>query len=148
MKQEKGITTTSVIIYVIAVLIVISTLSTLSTYFNKEIKEGIKKQANSSTYSTFASYFVQDVQEKENKVLKTDTEQNINYIEFSNGNIYKYSQIEKALYKNDVKICENIDNCSFSYKLDDNKQLIEVQFISGEFKKIGNNSLKFYLNTY
>ena len=46
MKQEKGITTTSVIIYVIAVLIVISTLSTLSIYFNKQIKEGMKKQEN------------------------------------------------------------------------------------------------------
>ena len=55
MKQEKGITTTSVIIYVIAVLIVISTLSTLSIYFNKQIKEGMKKQENNSTYATFAT---------------------------------------------------------------------------------------------
>ena len=149
MKQEKGITTTSVIIYVIAVLIVISTLSTLSIYFNKQIKEGMKKQENNSTYATFASYFVQDIQEKGNEVVRADTEQEINYIEFSNGNIYKYSQNDKTLYKNDVKICDNIDSCSFSYTLDiDNRKLIEIQFVSGEFRKIGNNSLKFYMNTY
>ncbi len=149
MKQEKGITTTSVIIYVIAVLIVISTLSTLSIYFNKQIKEGMKKQENNSTYATFVSYFVQDIQEKGNEVVRADTEQEINYIEFSNGNIYKYSQNDKTLYKNDVKICDNIDSCSFSYTLDiDNRELIEIQFVSGEFRKIGNNSLKFYMNTY
>ena len=66
MKQEKGITTTSVIIYVIAVLIVISTLSTLSIYFNKQIKEGMKKQENNSTYANFESYFVQDIKENGN----------------------------------------------------------------------------------
>ena len=109
----------------------------------------MKKQENNSTYATFASYFVQDIQEKGNEVVRADTEQEINYIEFSNGNIYKYSQNDKTLYKNDVKICDNIDSCSFSYTLDiDNKELIEIQFVSGEFRKIGNNSLKFYMNTY
>ena len=119
MKQEKGITTSSVIIYVIAVLIVLSTLSTLSTYFNKQIMTNISKQNKSTQYTTFASYFVQDIQEKGNQVVATGTSSNndTNYIEFSNGNIYKYSINDKTLYRNDIQICSNIDNCEFTYTL-------------------------------
>ena len=154
MKQEKGITTTTVIIYIIAVLFVLATLSTISKYFYKVIYANISNQETSTQYTTFVSYFLQDVEEKENKVVKADTyTQNsdgvdiiIDYIQFSNGNIYKYSRNNKAIYKNDIKICEGVDSCTFGYTTDNNgKNVINIDFKAGGFDKTNTNKLKFYI---
>ena len=58
MKQEKGITTTTVIIYIIAVLFVLATLSTISKYFYNVISTNISNQETSTQYTTFVSYFL------------------------------------------------------------------------------------------
>ena len=74
MKQERGITTASVVIYIIVLLVVISALSVISTYFTKQISATLAKNESSRTYTTFMSYFTQDIQEKGNSVEKVDTE--------------------------------------------------------------------------
>ena len=154
MKQERGITTASVVIYIIVLLVVISALSVISTYFTKQISATLAKNESSRTYTTFMSYFTQDIQEKGNSVEKVDTETKeengetyeTHYISFSNGSQYFYSSKNKSIYKNDLKICENIDYCKF-YKTTygDNKTLIQINFRTGDFDKTGNNALTFYM---
>lgn len=153
-RQERGITTASVIIYIIVILVVISMLSVISGYFTKQISNTLAKNESARTYTTFMSYFTQDVQEKGNNVDKVDTETKEEdgtiyetyYIAFSNGSQYIYSSKNKSIYKNDVKICENVDYCKF-YKTTygDNKTLIQINFRAGDFDKTGNNALTFYM---
>ena len=154
MKQERGITTASVIVYIIAILFVISALSVISGYFTKQITSILKKSESSKTYITFMSYFTQDIQEKGNSIEEVNTQtiqENGNsyqnyYIAFSNGSQYVYSSQNRSIYKNDVKICENVDSCVF-YKsaYGTNKTLVKIDFKTGDFDKTGSNALKFYM---
>ena len=62
--QEKGITTTSVIIYVIIATIVIATFSVITTDFYETLKKENKQSMYSNKYTEFMSYFAKDIQEK------------------------------------------------------------------------------------
>lgn len=153
-KREKGVTTTSVIIYIIAILFVISVLSVISTYFSKQIKATLVKNQSAQTYTTFVSYFIQDIEENGNSVKEVNTEEKeengdineINYILFSNGNKYSFSKRTSSIYKNNIKICENVDYCEFlKSQYGDNKIRIRVEFVAGTFEKTGNNAITFYM---
>ena len=154
VKQEHGITTSSVIIYIIAITFVISALSIISGYFTKQISTTLSKGESSKAYTTFMSYFTQDIQEKGNGLKEINTQSKtengvsyfVNYITFTNNNQYIYYGNNKSIYKNDVKICENVDVCSFSSSdYGTNKTLIEVDFRAGGFNKTSGNAMKFYI---
>lgn len=153
-RRERGITTSTVMIYVIALLFVISALSVISTYFEKEIKATLVKNQDARTYTTFMSYFTQDIQENDNKVEIADTstqqENGIDYetyyITFSNGNQYIYYTKTNSIYKNTIKICENVEYCRFFTNTTENKKTeIKIEFKAGEFDKTGKNALLFYM---
>ena len=105
----------------------------------------------SKKYTEFVSYFAQDIEQEDNKAIYAGTinsEQGeaIQYIKFKNGNIYKFSLNNNAIYRNNTKICENIDNCTFKIeKYNDIKNKITVEFKSGNFDKTGENALVFYI---
>ena len=75
MKQEKGVTTASIIVYVIIVTIAISLLSVLTGFFRNSLNKNIKQDKEYEQYLTFVKYFVQDVQEEGNRVLATQETQ-------------------------------------------------------------------------
>ena len=153
-RHEKGITTASVIVYIIAILFVISTLSVISTYFTKQIKDILKKSESTKTYTIFMSYFTQDIQESDKSIKNVYSEikeengstYQVNHITFSNGNEYIYSSQDNSIYKNEVKICKNVDYCLFSETPQENNQtLIQIEFKTGDFDRTGNKALKFYI---
>ena len=47
------------------------------------------------------------------------------------------------VYKNQVKICNNIENADFSFKYQDSKYKITVNFKAGKIEKTGNNALTY-----
>ena len=150
MKQEKGITTASVIVYVIIITIAISLLSVITGYFRQVLNTNLKQNKDYEKYISFATYFVQDVQEEGNKILTTQEteigeENKIYYIQFSNGNIYQYSTENKVIYRNQIAICENVDLCQFISQEKNGKQEIKVNFSAGRFNKTQENALVFYM---
>ena len=118
MKSNKGITLTSLIIYVIGMLVVVAVISTLTAYFSKNIDT---KNMNSTAiqYTKFSSVFSDEINIKGNTVVECKTTgENLNkvsYIVFSSGNQYTYMGESNSMYKNKVKICEDITDCDFTY---------------------------------
>ena len=118
MKSTKGITLTSLIIYVIGMLVIVAVISTLTAYFSKNIDI---KNMNSTTiqYTKFSSVFSDEINIKGNTVVECKTTgENLNkvsYIVFSSGNQYTYMGESNSIYKNKVKICEDIIDCDFTY---------------------------------
>lgn len=114
MKSEKGITLISVTIYVIVMAIVVGILSTLTTFFYRNIND-IRSINPLTEYTKFNNYFTEEINQETIKVLKCGTieEGNINYIVFNNGVQYTFIPENKGIYRNKVKICNNIINCSF-----------------------------------
>lgn len=110
MKSEKGITLISLIIYMIAITIVIGILATVSSSFHNNIDYIKENSKYVSEYNKFNMYFVEDV--KNNRSTYNVTE---NEIIFEDGTVYTYkSGTDKSIYRNKIKICENIAYCKFS----------------------------------
>ena len=141
MKSNKGITLTSLVIYVIAMVIVVTTVSTITSYFYKNIDNVNTGTDSSMTYTEFNMYFTQEINTKENyPELVSD---GADYIVFSKtGNQYTFKN--SSIYRNQVKICDNIESCTFEMsKTDETQEMNDL--VKVDIKTTGNLE---YTNTY
>ncbi len=149
MKKEQGITLMSVIVYVIALLIVMGVISSLTGYFYKNVNVSNENTENLNEFTTFNSYFTTEINEDNISVLESETTEEspkTSYIAFSNGATYTFSEQNKSIYKNQVKICKNVDKCLFSYDFIDGKYIVYVDLKIGNIEKTGNNVMQFTIN--
>ena len=61
MKEERGVTLTSLCIYIISLTIAIGLLSTFASYFMKNTNDIIVKSNSGEEYARFLTYFTKDV---------------------------------------------------------------------------------------
>jgi len=120
MRSEKGITLTSLIIYVIAMSIVIGLIATMTKYFYGNLNYISDRTASTKEYTSFNAFITAETNEKGNQVLKCEN----TYIVFSNGHQYTYDSDSNAIYMNKIQICSNVTSCSFSYN--ENKLTINI----------------------
>lgn len=136
MQGEKGITLISITIYVIVMLIVVSVITVLTSYFYTNIDINSVSEDLNQQYTKFNSYFTEEVNKKGNKLLKigqieSDTG-NQNYIIFSSGNQYTYVPQNQGIYRNQVKIAQNITGCVFTTNEEENGKITVTVIIQGE----------------
>lgn len=118
MKTEKGITLISLTIYIIAMTIVVAILAVISTFFYKNTTD-IKDVEPIAQYTAFNSYFSEEVNTPDIKVLDCQE----NYIVFDNGVQYTFIKENNAIYKNKVKICTYIEECTFEQGKNSNDKI-------------------------
>lgn len=145
MKSNKGVTLTSLIIYVIGMTIMVSIIATLTSFFYKNIDIG-DINSNTTQYTKFTSILSEEVNKKNNSVIDCQSlTDGVSYIVFSSGNQYTFNQKSKSVYRNNVKICDNIDKCDFSYTYIDSKYKIKVSFQTANIDMTGSNSIVYNL---
>lgn len=145
MKSNKGVTLTSLIIYVIGMTIMVSIIATLTSFFYKNIDIG-DINSNTTQYTKFTSILSEEVNKKNNSVIDCQSlTYGVSYIVFSSGNQYTFNQGSKSVYRNNVKICDNIDKCDFSYTYIDSKYKIKVSFETANIDMTGSNSIVYNL---
>ncbi len=145
MKSNKGVTLTSLIIYVIGMTIMVSIIATLTSFFYKNIDIG-DINSNTTQYTKFTSILSEEVNKKNNSVIDCQSlTAGVSYIVFSSGNQYTFNQGSKSVYRNNVKICDNIDTCDFSYTYIDSKYKIKVSFETANIDMTGSNSIVYNL---
>ncbi len=122
MKSEKGITLTSLAIYIMVVIIVVGILATITVSLRSNIKDINKEGTSDIEIDKFNMYFLQDVKKQGNQIATiSDSE-----IVFTLGNKYNFKD-DNVIYLNDnIKIAEDIEKCSFANKLENGKQIIYV----------------------
>ena len=104
MKNQKGITLISLILYVIVMTIVIGIMMTItnSFYQNTDAVQGNVQEV--VEFNKFNNYFLKEVKTKNNKVDRVDT----SYILFSSGNSFSISN--NSIYYNNIKICSDVQS--------------------------------------
>lgn len=150
MKSERGVTLTSLIIYVIAMLITVTIISVITSYFYQNIQTSTEKYSSLGEYTRFSSYFSEEVNKDDNKVLEVgniyEKDENGNnkqdedgnniieqhYVAFSSGNQYTYIPSNKAIYQNNVKITSGVEKCTFEEIIKNGKTAISVKITIGE----------------
>ncbi len=133
MKSQKGITLTSLTIYILLVLVIVGIIATITASFRDNINDMNSEGVNHSEIDKFSVYFLREVKRQGNSVITvSDTE-----IVFNTGN--KYTFKENSIYLNDnIQIAENIENCAFMKRIENNKEIIQVKIkpINSEEREI------------
>ena len=91
MKNQKGITLVSLVIYIVLLLIIVSILTIITNHFSSNVKYLSKSNKNISQINKFNMYFVNDV--KRNNDIATIEN---NKLIFKDGTSYTY--IENTIY--------------------------------------------------
>ena len=133
MRSNKGITLTSLIIYIIVFTIVIATVSTISGYFMKNTDEVVIGAGASEQYTRFTTYLTNDINSINFKTIKVGTDYiNITFLDqsshqyiYNNSKIYYISEKEGNIDK-EITICDKIDNYSFEYDASNSKLKISI----------------------
>lgn len=126
VKSDKGITLLSLIIYIVLLTFVLSMLAIVSNMFYSSTDYVINKGKYIYEFNKFNMYFIEDVKSNSQIYSINDKE-----IVFEDGTTYTYSN--KGIYRNKVKICNNVLNCTFSNSElqveNTTKQIIKVTLI-------------------
>lgn len=125
MRGQKGITLISLIITVIVLTIVTGMLSMMTSTFMSNTKYITDNAKYIAEYNKFNMYFLDDIKKNEKIYSITDNE-----LVFIDGTVYTYAPSpDNSIYRNKVKICNNITNCEFesSQIQNTNKKTVKVK---------------------
>ena len=131
MKNERGITLTALIIYVITFSATLVLLASLSSYIYGNMNTINADKISSEEFNKFNVFFVKDVKESKKGVVNLQTVGDI-VITLENGNNYTYKNSEKAIYRNKEKIARNIITFNAESKTENNKSIIEITVSTGK----------------
>ncbi len=141
MKKEKGVTLISLIIYVILMTFVIAGVSLITASFYTNINEFDEESETAVSFAKFNMYFLTDIKRNDVDVVEYGS----NYIVLSyvidettinNGGVtvqtgetktVEYSVQDDILYRDKVKICEDVEDISI--QVTDNDTVITITMI-------------------
>ena len=138
MKSQKGITLISLNIYVIVMAIVIGVIAIVTGVFFKSLQQSNFYTDPIAEYTAFNSYFSEEVNHSGLKILNCED----NYVAFDNGIVYTFSEENQGIYRNQVKICKDIEECTFSETIKNGKQVVEVRIKAGSQDRTTTYTLK------
>lgn len=127
MKNEKGITLVSLVVYIIVMTIVIAVMSSIITNFynNTDSLQGNTQEI--LKFGKFNTYFLKEVKTENNKVDTIST----NYILFASGNSFSISN--NTIYYNNIKICDGVN--SMEITSGDDASVVNVKICFDNFEK-------------
>lgn len=125
LKSNKGVTLTSLVIYVIVLMIAIGLMSNFSGYFYKNTNKITIKENYEEQYTKFLAYITKDINSDQLNFVKTGTDSGKKYLIFifkdgsqhqyvySNENIYYISVSETVPKK--ILLCNKVTNLTMDY---------------------------------
>lgn len=110
MKKESGITLISLIIYVILMTFVVAGVTSITASFRTNVGEVDKDAKSAVAYAKFNMYFLNDIKSKNVHIVSSSRDRIELSLTNKNGETenVKYSVQNNSLYRNKVKICDNV----------------------------------------
>lgn len=109
MKSEKGITLTSLVIYVIGITIIFAVVANLTIYFNKNSRTIEYTTNNSAQITRLNQYLINDTKKENAQIIEAN--ENIIIIQANGETIkYTYDKNSKGIYRNKVKIANDVQS--------------------------------------
>lgn len=130
MRSQKGITLTAVAIYIIIFIAIVGLLISLSNYITSNMQNANKQLMSAEDFNKFNTEFVGDVKQSVDATI-VNSSNNIQII-LSNGVNYNYISEEKAIYKNHVKLANNIAIFNAEKDIINNKKVIKITIGTGK----------------
>lgn len=140
MRREAGLTTTSIIIYVIAMLMVIGIIASITSFFYSNVNNVSENSNNLSEITKFHMYFLEETTKEDNSIYEIKD----NSITFTTGNTFTFQN--NSIYFNHIKICEKVSNLQFAKETKNGKTVINVLIVIGENNEY-TKTTQYVLNT-
>lgn len=137
MKEQKGITLSSLLIYIIILIMVIGVMSRVSMMFYENVNKFDNRTIELSKFNNFNTYFVKEIKQPSNGIDRID--ENNNYILFKSGNSFLFQN--QNIYYNDLMIVDNVKYVRFEKDSNDNT-IINVQIEFEEYSKSMNYKIE------
>lgn len=115
MKNSKGVTLTSLVIYIAVVIVVAATVIRITTYFKNNMAD-VADVSFETEFQKINLYLLTEAKTVGNGIKEIEQGKKII---FTNGNIYEYNSSNKTIYMNNIKICTDVEACTFSEKITD-----------------------------
>lgn len=123
MKSQKGVTLTSLAIYIVVVLIVLGILAVISGTFQGNIKEIYTEGTNNAEIDKLNVYLLREVKRQGNEISTISN----NEVVFTTVNKYTFSSANQCVFlNNNIKIAENIEKCVFAKSTVNGKTVITL----------------------
>ena len=138
MKNNKGVTITSLVIYVASFLMIVGVVALITTFFYNNTRFLSSEATASAEYDILNAYLLNETKIENNLVEKTIEENN--RIKFSKGNEYIFEEGEgKIYYKNQLKnkyfvLCNYIQSAEFN-KVSSTEYRIKVKILGKEYEQ-------------
>lgn len=130
MRDQKGITLTAVAIYIIIFIAIVGLLMSLSSYISTNMQDVNIQVMSAEDFNKFNTEFVGDIKQSTEATIDNSSD-NIQIL-LSNGTNYNYISEEKAIYKNHVKLANNIAIFSAERDIINNKKVIKITIGTGK----------------
>lgn len=125
MKQNSGLTTTSIIIYVVAMTIVIGIIASITSFFYANVNNLDENSTHIAEITKFHMYFLEETTKKDNEIHNVQEQS----ISFTTGNTFTFQ--DNSIYFNHIKICEEVSNLQFATEMKNGKTIIKVLITFG-----------------
>ncbi len=132
MRSQKGITLTSLVVYVIGLALVVGIMAVITTNFYKNVNNNISSIDPINEYTKFSSYFTNEANQYNIKVLECKQTDEQNYIVFDNGVQYTFVKQNKGIYQNKIKICKDVEECTFTTGIKNGNDIVTVKMKIGD----------------
>lgn len=133
MKDERGITLISLITYVILLILVVAVASNITASFYSNMNEFNNESEDVVSYTRFNMYFLNDIKRKD--VTIVDYQDNyiiLSYAQDGEQKQAEYSLQNNSIYRNKIKICDNVSQMHFSVGA---KNTIQIITKIGDYEK-------------
>lgn len=138
MKNNQGVTLTSLTIYIIVLMITLIILTFVSANFTSQISEVTEKGKISNEFIKFYSFILTDIKASNSVVEFSD-----DYVRFDNNVEYSIKYLDSLkekdrqirqyeIYRNDVLISENLLDARFDYDEKENVFTVNLKYIFGK----------------
>lgn len=146
MKNNKGITLTSLVIYIAVIFVVLAALMRITIHFRNNMVE-VAEVGFETEFNKINLYMLDESKKTGNTIIKISEEGK--RIRFESGNKYFYNEEEQIIYLNDkIKICENVEMCLFEQrKAENGKNTLVLTIKIGEDERIAKYVMGEYKNT-
>ena len=135
MKSNKGITLISLVIYLIVLTIIMTIILVITIYFQRNTNV-LQENTNSSKYLTrFNMYLENDLKDVQNIKIEGSK---LKITKMNEEIIYTYinSESDKGIYRNKVKICDDVKNATFNLEQNYEKKILTINISIGEVETI------------
>ena len=125
LKSQKAITLMSLIVYITIMFFVLAATMRIITYFKNNM-DYVADVTFETEFEKFNLYMLQETSKKGNEVESVSLDHR--EISFTSGNTFSYTDDynKGEIYFNSLKLCENIEYCSFSYETDEETSTVIV----------------------